>query len=67
MNILIKNAFVVNEGQIIQQDLRVKGDQIHQIGSGLTPLEGEEIIEAKGKLLLSKCRIPFHKQQQSKS
>lgn len=52
MNILIKNAFVVNEGQIIQQDLRVKGDQIHQIGSGLTPLEGEEIIEAKGKYLL---------------
>ena len=52
MNILIKNAFVVNEGQIIQQDLRVKGDQIHQIGSGLTPLEDEEIIEAKGKYLL---------------
>lgn len=52
MNILIKNAFVVNEGQIIQQDLRVKGDQIHQIGSALTPLEGEEIIEAKGKYLL---------------
>lgn len=52
MNSLIKNAFIVNEGTIIQQDLRIKGDRIYQIANDLSPLEGEEVINAKGKYLL---------------
>ena len=52
MDSLIKNAFIVNEGEIIQQDLRIKGDRIHQIAKNLSPYEGEEVIEAKGKYLL---------------
>ena len=50
---LIKNATLVNEGEIFQADLRIKGDRIDEINrNGLNHKEGEELIDAEGLYLL---------------
>src|SRR5688572_26712580 len=49
--ILIKNAFVVNEGQIFQSDVFVKDGLIAEIGPNLT-VAADKIIDATGKYLL---------------
>ncbi|MAY83663.1 MAG: dihydroorotase [Flavobacteriales bacterium] len=50
---LIKNATLVNEGEIFQADLRIKGDRIDEINrNGLNHKEGEELIDAGGLYLL---------------
>ncbi len=49
---LIKNVQIVNEGKIIQSDLRIKNAFIEKIGKDLTALPNEKIIDGKGKYLL---------------
>ena len=51
MSILIKNAQVVNEGLIKEQDLFVKNGRIEEIGSSLQK-EAKEEIDASGLYLL---------------
>ena len=50
--ILILNAHVVNEGQIIQKDVFVKDGFIDQIGGDLRHLKAQRVIDANGKHLL---------------
>ena len=52
MTQLIKNAFLVNEGKTVQQDLRIKDGKILTIATNLSPLDEEDVIEASGKYLL---------------
>ncbi len=50
--ILIINAQIVNEGQIIQQDIFIRNGIIEKIGSDLRHLKADRVIDAKGKHLL---------------
>ncbi|MEL6841685.1 MAG: dihydroorotase [Bacteroidota bacterium] len=50
-SLLIKNARLVNEGQILERDVWVKEDRIHQIGTDLSP-QVDEVIDAQGRYLL---------------
>lgn len=50
--ILIKNARIVNEGNIIEADLRIQGQRISQINSELSASRQDQIIDAKGQFLL---------------
>lgn len=50
-SLLIKNARLVNEGQIQERDVWVKEDRIHQIGTDLSP-QVDEVIDAQGHYLL---------------
>jgi len=50
---LIKNATLVNEGEIFQADLRIVEDRIEEISrQGLSHKKGESLIEAEGQYLL---------------
>lgn len=49
---LIVNARLVNEGRIIQGDLRVRGERIAAIGSGLPAHAGDVVVDANGAWLL---------------
>lgn len=49
---LIKNAFVVNEGAVTQQDVRIEGQRISEVATNLTPKEGECVVDATGLHLL---------------
>ena len=49
---LIKNALLVNEGREREADLRIAGERIEEIGSGLAARAGEQVIEAHGRWLL---------------
>lgn len=52
MNILLlKNGRIVNEGKVFESDLLIKGNIIEKIGKDLS-VEGAEVIDLKGKLLL---------------
>ena len=51
---LIKNAQIVNEGEIREADLYIKDGLIHTIGNNLN-LVADQTIEAKGKLLFPGC------------
>ncbi len=50
--ILILNANIVNEQKIVQEDLLIKGQYIARIGSNLSHLDADKVIDAKGKYLL---------------
>lgn len=50
-SLLIKNARIVNEGQILEQDLWIKDGKIAQIGNDLSP-QVDEVVEAAGLYLL---------------
>lgn len=50
-NTLIKNAKIVNEGQIIESDLLITNGRIEKIAPNITPTN-EFVIDAKGKHLL---------------
>ena len=52
MSTLITNARLVNEGRIVEADLRIEGERIAAIAPGLTPLDGETVIDASGKWLM---------------
>jgi len=49
---LIVNARLVNEGREFDGDLRIVGDRIDAIGSGLNARERETVIDAAGRRLL---------------
>lgn len=48
---LIKNATIINEGDIFEGDVLIKNDRIERIGNDLSVV-GEEVIDARGMLLL---------------
>ena len=51
--ILIKNAQIVNEGQIIQGDVLVEGDRISQVGESISVKSAEtKVIDADGQFLI---------------
>ncbi len=49
---LIKNARIVNEGKIIEADLRISGQRISHIDNELTSTHQDQIVEANGQYLL---------------
>lgn len=49
---LITNATLVNEGKVFESDVLLKGSFIELIGKDLQSLPVNEVIDAKGKLLL---------------
>ncbi|WP_202844863.1 dihydroorotase [Luteimonas saliphila] len=49
---LIVNARLVNEGREFDGDLRIEGDRIAAIGSGLAARTGETVVDAGGRRLL---------------
>jgi len=49
---LIKNATLVNEGQQLVADLRIKNNRIDQIASDITATSNDDVIDASGCLLL---------------
>lgn len=49
---LIINATVVNEGELIEADVRIAGGRIERIGSALTARGDEAIVDAAGRVLL---------------
>lgn len=51
MKIIIKNAQIVNEGQIIKSDILIENDLISKIDSQISE-EADQIIDAEGKYLL---------------
>jgi dihydroorotase len=50
-SLLLVNAQVVNEGQVVATDVLIRGDRIERIGSGATPA-GTTTIDLRGKHLL---------------
>lgn len=51
-NTLIVNARMVNEGRILEGDLRVSGGRISSIGGQLAAAPGETVVDAAGRWLL---------------
>ncbi|MBS1487735.1 MAG: dihydroorotase [Bacteroidetes bacterium] len=49
---LILNAKVVNEGQVIESDVLIRGQRIDKIGKDLQSVQAQEIIDASGRYLL---------------
>jgi dihydroorotase len=49
---LILNANIVNEGRIIEGDLLIDDERITQIGSDLSSLHADTVVDAEGKYLL---------------
>ncbi|MEM6583427.1 MAG: dihydroorotase [Pseudomonadota bacterium] len=49
---LIKHALLVNEGEAIEADLRIKHQRIEAIASDLSADAGDEVVEANGCYLL---------------
>jgi dihydroorotase len=50
--LVIKEARLVNEGEISEADLRIRNGRIAEIGAGLTLGEGEAVLDAAGQYLL---------------
>ena len=50
--VLIKNATIVNEGEIFEGDLLIEGGYIAKIGSDISVKNPTVVLEAKGKWLL---------------
>lgn len=46
---LIKNTFIVNEGNTVKSDILIEGDFIKKIGKDLVAPEGATVIDANGK------------------
>lgn len=49
---LITNARLVNEGRVIDADLRIEDGRIARIESGLSARDGEQVVDAAGRWLL---------------
>lgn len=49
---LIINANIVNEGEVFQGDLLIKGQYIEALGTNLSSFRADVVIDAKGKYLL---------------
>jgi dihydroorotase len=51
-NLLITNARLINEGQIREADLLVKGDRIEKIAASIEAADSDQVIDASGKFLM---------------
>jgi len=49
---IIRNAQLVNEGQITESDVLLKGGRIEKIASGIQAPAGAEVVDANGRHLL---------------
>lgn len=49
---LITNARLINEGTITETDVRIKGEHIERIESGLRSQRGETVLDARGRYLM---------------
>jgi dihydroorotase len=49
---VIKNARLVNEGRIIEGDLRVQDGRIAQVGGAIPAAAGDQVMDAAGRLLM---------------
>ncbi|CAB3408668.1 unnamed protein product [Caenorhabditis bovis] len=52
MPILIRNGTIVNDDQIFKSDVRVHDGTIVEIAPTLTPIDGEEIVDATDRLVI---------------
>jgi dihydroorotase len=50
--LLITNARLINEGEIRDTDVLVKGERIEKIARSITPDEGVQVLDANGKYLI---------------
>lgn len=50
--LLIKNARLVNEGEIRDADVLIHGERIEKISTGITADDSCQVLDAKGKFLL---------------
>ncbi|MEO0443885.1 MAG: dihydroorotase [Pseudomonadota bacterium] len=50
--LVIQNAYIVNEGSIIESDIRIKGQRIDQISASISASADDTVIDAKGQYLL---------------
>ena len=50
--LLIKNARLVNEGEIRDADVLIHGERIEKIATGITAGDSCQVLDAKGKFLL---------------
>jgi len=55
MYYLLKNAQIVNEGEIKTGDVYIKNGLIDRIDQGISPMEKHEIIDLRGSYLLPGC------------
>ncbi len=51
-SVLIKNAKIVNEGQIVDADVRILDDKIERIESELAAMPGDQVVDAESCYLL---------------
>jgi len=51
-NLLITNARLINEGEIRETDVLVKGERIEKIDSAITVDENVQVLDANGKYLI---------------
>lgn len=49
---IIKNARIVNQGRIFESDLAIDGNYISQIASNISATANDNVLDAKGMLLL---------------
>ena len=49
---LITNARLVNEGRVVEADLRIEAGRIARIEAGLSARDGEQVVDAAGRWLL---------------
>ena len=52
MKTIIKNARIVNEGNISKSDILINGDLIQEIGQNILANGEEKIVDAKGCFLI---------------
>jgi len=50
--LLIRDARIVNDGKIVEGDVLVRGDRIEAVGGDLGARPADEVIDARGKVLL---------------
>ena len=50
--LLIANARLINEGEIRDADVLVRGERIEQVGSGIAADDTTEVIDAEGRYLI---------------
>jgi dihydroorotase len=50
--LLITNARLINEGEIRDTDVLVKGERIEKIAKSITPGEDVQVLDANGKYLI---------------
>lgn len=51
-NYIIRNARLVNEGQVLERDVRVEAGFIAEIGTSIQTRPGDEVLDATGQYLL---------------